>query len=148
MKKRIKKSESSLDFQNSIDNMPVDSKIFVDKSLEIANYIQLLMHHRQMRQKDLAILMEKSEAELSKWLGGMHNFTLRSLAKIEAALGTDVICIPEKVSIVSPAITESLSWQAIGKIKNDDKKHQINYSKPNGLETGEQEKDTQTNMAA
>lgn len=77
--------------------MPADSKIFVDKSLEIANYIFRVMESKDMKQKDLANALGKSEAEISKWLAGMHNYTLRSLSKIEAALGESIICTPGNI---------------------------------------------------
>jgi len=108
MKRKILSSKSIPEFQESLDNMPAESKIFVDKSLAIAHYIQLIMQHQRIRQKDLAELMGKTEAEVSKWLAGMHNYTLRSLAKIEAALGSDIICIPDKIVFSSPEITENI----------------------------------------
>ncbi len=91
------------EFKTSIDSMPEESKIFVDKSLEIAHYIFQLMEQKGMKQKDLAAKMGKSEAELSKILAGMHNLTLRSVAKLEAALGETIICTPKKASVVFPS---------------------------------------------
>ena len=100
MKKKIVKSVSIPEFRKSIAEMPEDSKIFVDKSLEIANHIFQVMRQKGFKQKDLAERMGKSEAEVSKLLAGMHNFTLRSIAKLEAALGSAVICTPKQVSYV------------------------------------------------
>jgi len=102
MKKKVTRVEAIPEFMESIESMPADSKIFVDKSLEIADYIFLLMEHRGMKQKDLADKMGKSEAEVSKLLGGMHNYTLRSIAKIEAALGSTVICTPRTIRVSFP----------------------------------------------
>ena len=50
----------------------------------MANYVECLLSDKGLKQKDLADKMGKSEAEVSKWLSGTHNFTLRSIAKIEA----------------------------------------------------------------
>lgn len=86
------------EFQQSIDTMPIDSKIFVEKSLEIVNYIHAVMEAKEMRQKDLAGKMGKTEAELSKILSGMHNLTLRSISKLEAALNTAIIYVPKFLS--------------------------------------------------
>ncbi len=61
--------------------MSEDSRIFVDKSLEIAEYIFHLMEQRGMKQKELADKMGKSEAEVSKLLAGMHNYSLRTSMK-------------------------------------------------------------------
>ena len=35
--------------------------------------------------------ISKSESEISKWLTGLHNLELRTIYKIEAALGEEVI---------------------------------------------------------
>lgn len=96
IKKRKKLEEIEIpEFQQSIDTMPEDSKIFVEKSLEIVNYIYEVMELKEMKQKDLAAKMGKTEAELSKILSGMHNLTLRSISKLEAALEMPVISIPK-----------------------------------------------------
>lgn len=108
MKKKIVKSVSIPEFRRSIAEMPEDSKIFVDKSLEIANHIFQVMRQKGFKQKDLAERMGKSEAEVSKLLAGMHNYTLRSIAKLEAALGSAVICTPKQVSHV---FTQQLTAQ-------------------------------------
>ena len=91
MKKKVVKAEVIPGFEESIASMPEDSKIFVDKSLEIADFIFWIMEQKGMKQKDLAEKMGKSEAEVSKLLAGMHNYTLRSISKIESALGTTVV---------------------------------------------------------
>ncbi len=99
MKARTKKiliAEELPEFTASIENMPEESKIFVDKSVEIAHYIFQLMEQKGMKQKDLAAKLGKSEAEVSKWLAGMHNFTLRSIAKLEAALEGEIISTPKQ----------------------------------------------------
>lgn len=93
-KKKILEEVVIPEFEESIANMPEDSRIFVDKSMEIAEFIFLTMEDKNMKQKNLAEKLGKSEAEVSKWLAGMHNFTLRSLAKIEAALQTNIIKVP------------------------------------------------------
>lgn len=99
-KKKIFIAEDLPEFEASVNAMPDDSRIFVDKSLEIANYIFQVMENKNMKQKDLADALGKSEAEISKWLAGMHNYTLRSLSKLEAALGETIVCTPENYPAV------------------------------------------------
>lgn len=97
IKKKKKLEEISVpEFQASINDMPVEDRIFVDRSLEISDYLFHLMTIKGLKQKDLAQLMGKSEAEVSKLLSGMQNITLRTFAKMEAALGVPVICTPQK----------------------------------------------------
>lgn len=97
--KKVLKAEAIPEFEESISSMSDDNKIFVDKSLEIADFIYWIMEQKGMKQKDLADKMGKSEAEISKFLAGMHNYTLRSIAKIESALGATVICTPRTVRV-------------------------------------------------
>ncbi|MBK8153775.1 MAG: hypothetical protein IPK61_12500 [Saprospiraceae bacterium] len=42
--------------------------------------------------------MDKKPSEISKWLSGEHNFTLRSLAKLSAELGEPLMEVPKKKS--------------------------------------------------
>lgn len=46
-----------------------------------------------MTQKYFAKGIGRSEAEVSRWLGGTHNFTLSTIAKISAYFGEDIIHI-------------------------------------------------------
>ena len=62
----------------------------------MANYIECLLSDKGLKQKDLADKMGKSEAEISKWLSGSHNFTLRSIAKIETVLDVKIIEFPQQ----------------------------------------------------
>lgn len=93
-KKKLLVPEVIPEFEASVANMPDDSKIFVDKSLEIANYISQVLLDKNLKKKDLAVKLGKTEAGVSKWLAGMHNFTFRSISKMEAALDATIICTP------------------------------------------------------
>ncbi|MBR4951459.1 MAG: helix-turn-helix transcriptional regulator, partial [Alistipes sp.] len=44
-----------------------------------------------MTQRELAEALGKKEAEVSRWMRGTHNFTIRTLAKISNVLGTQII---------------------------------------------------------
>jgi transcriptional regulator with XRE-family HTH domain len=55
--------------------------------MAIAKRVRAIAESKQLTQKELAKRMGKQESEVSKWVSGEHNFTLRSLAKLEAALG-------------------------------------------------------------
>lgn len=79
-----------------IEQASPESVRFIEQSLAMANYIESLLSIKGLKQKDLAGKTGKSEAEISKWLSGTHNFTLRSIAKIEAVLNENLIEIPKK----------------------------------------------------
>jgi transcriptional regulator with XRE-family HTH domain len=93
---------------------------FVDKNLMITEQVFQYLRDLGWTQKELAARVGKSEAEISKWLSGAHNLTLKSLAKLELALGEDVITTPsearqkyERVRFVrvtvNPSVNEDVS---------------------------------------
>lgn len=64
---------------------------FVDKNLAITEKVRLALEQKGWKALDLAKAMDKSPSEVSKWLTGMHNLTLKSITKMEIALGVDLI---------------------------------------------------------
>ena len=75
----------------AIKNIPLEIKKETAFSFAISDKIHKLLTNRGMTQKELAKKMGKTEAEVSVWLSGQHNFTLRTLAKISAVFGEDLI---------------------------------------------------------
>lgn len=63
----------------------------VDLSFQIVDRIHEILVMKGLKQKDLANLLGKSEAEISKWMRGTHNFTIDTLLNIEAALGEPIL---------------------------------------------------------
>lgn len=77
-------------------------------SFRIVDRIQEILEEKGMKQKDLAQRLGKSEAEISKWMRGTHNFTIDTLVSIEDALDAPIVQIPH--SYVYPVSEmESLS---------------------------------------
>ena len=50
-----------------------------------------ILEEKGLKQKDLALRLGKSEAEISKWMRGTHNFTIDTLVSIEDALDAPII---------------------------------------------------------
>ena len=63
----------------------------VDLSFQIVDRIYEILQAKGLRQKDLAQLLGKKEAEISKWMRGTHNFTIDTLVSIENALGAPIL---------------------------------------------------------
>lgn len=80
-------------FRQIVDETPAELKTQLRFSDSIAEKLDKLLKERGMSQRDLAKNTGKTEAEVSRWLGGTHNFTLRTLAKISIALGEDLITV-------------------------------------------------------
>lgn len=81
-----------------------DVDIFVEQSFDIVDRIHEILVKQGKEQKDLARLLGKSESEISKWMTGTHNFTINTLAKIQAVLGEPVIQITKEKQVERPLI--------------------------------------------
>lgn len=71
-----------------------ENRIFVSKSLALIEQLYHVMDELGWTQKRLAQEMGKSESEISKWLTGLHNFTFKSVSKLEAVLGRELLVTP------------------------------------------------------
>ena len=80
-------------FDRIINRTPEATKRNIAKNLAIANRISDILKGQGKTQRDLARALDKSESEISKWLTGLHNLELRTIYKIETALGEDVIAV-------------------------------------------------------
>ena len=73
--------------------------IFVDYTFDLSKRIQFLLDQNSMEQKDLAKALGKNESEISKWMSGSHNFTLKTVARIEDVLGDRLLEVVKEESI-------------------------------------------------
>lgn len=78
-------------YLEAVGNIPLDIRKETAFSFAVSDKIHTLLTDRGMTQKELAKKMGKTDAEVSVWLSGQHNFTLRTLAKISVVLGEDLI---------------------------------------------------------
>jgi transcriptional regulator with XRE-family HTH domain len=74
-----------------LSETPEEVKIFVRRHTDIVVRIHELMQSKGLTQKDLAERMDKKPSEINKWLKGNHNLTLKTIARLEAELGGDII---------------------------------------------------------
>lgn len=65
----------------------------VDLSFQIVDRIHEILQSRGLKQKDFATIMGKSEAEISKWMRGTHNFTIDTLLSIEKNLDAPILMV-------------------------------------------------------
>ena len=71
-----------------------ETTLYVHKNLKIIAEVSRIMLEKKWTQKDFAKKLGKSESEISKWLSGSHNLTLKSIAKMEAVLGATLLEVP------------------------------------------------------
>jgi len=76
-------------------NKHPETEKFITKSMDITDQISHFLSEKGWTQKEFARRMDKQESEISKWLSGQHNFTLKTIANIETVIGKDLIWIPQ-----------------------------------------------------
>lgn len=74
--------------------------IMVKHNLAIASKIARILKEQGIGKSDFAEGMGKSPSEVSKWLSGTHNFTIKTIAKIEHTLGEDLIHVEKEYKYV------------------------------------------------
>lgn len=72
-------------------HVSVETRERVALSFQIVDRIHEILLARGLRQKDLAMMLGKSEAEISKWMRGTHNFTIDTVVAIEESLQAPIL---------------------------------------------------------
>ena len=73
----------------------------VDLSFQIVERIHEILVEKGLKQKDLALLLGKKEAEISKWMRGTHNFTIDTLVTIERALKAPILQVIHQKEVMA-----------------------------------------------
>ena len=82
--------------QRILDQTPGDVDIFVNWYADLLVRINELIREKGISQTELSKKLNKQPSEISKWLSGGHNFTLRSLAKLSHELGEPLLEVPKR----------------------------------------------------
>ena len=80
-------------FNESLAKVPDDLRMEISWSFAISDKIAGALEKQGMTQKMLAKKMGKSETEVSRWLSGTHNFTLKTLSRISSVLDVNLIAV-------------------------------------------------------
>lgn len=78
-------------FQQMLSSVPQDITTEIDLSFAIATEIEALMCEKGLSKKQFAEALGKKPSEITKWLSGQHNFTIRTLAMLSNFFGTPII---------------------------------------------------------
>jgi transcriptional regulator with XRE-family HTH domain len=84
---------------NELEKVAPDPAIhrFVGASFDIADRIHEILEKRGISQKQLAEMLGKKESQVSKWMTGTHNFTIKTLALLEVKLGVSIFQVSSGV---------------------------------------------------
>lgn len=78
-------------FEKRRKAIPQETRDSVRLSFAIVDRIHEILTEKGLKQKDLAVMLGKSEAEISRWMRGTHNFTIDTLIAIGNALGEPIV---------------------------------------------------------
>lgn len=80
-------------FDELLADVPQEIKRHQTLLFSIGYRIDEILKRKGWTQADLAKAMGKKEPEISKWMSGGHNFTINTIAKIEAVLGEEILTV-------------------------------------------------------
>lgn len=88
--------------ENIIDNWLNDNgnpKVsrLVKRNLAIANRVSYILKEKNINRSAFAEMLGKKPSEVTKWLSGTHNLTMKSVDKMEAVLGVDLIQVVQNI---------------------------------------------------
>lgn len=105
-------------------------KLMIDHSFVIVDRIDEIMRQKGISQKVLADRLGKRESEVSKWMRGTHNFTIKTIAKLEIALEEPIlqfVFVKPSVFVMSVKNGHSVTHCAIHGVKADFSKNSSIY---------------------
>lgn len=73
--------------------VPADIQQEVELEVAISNRINDLMTQRGLSKLEFAHALGKRPSEVTKWLSGQHNFTIRTLSLLSSFLGESLVCV-------------------------------------------------------
>ena len=82
-------------FNEKMAAVPQATQAEVQLSAGIIARVDRILKEKNMTQRDLARLMGRSDAVISRWTTGFPNLTLRSIAELSCALGEPLIKVVE-----------------------------------------------------
>ncbi|MEC7782168.1 MAG: helix-turn-helix transcriptional regulator [Bacteroidota bacterium] len=96
----MKKNKKNIIGDWLIQNGNPEIDIMVKHNLAIANKVSRILKEKNLGKKEFAEMLGKSPSEVSKWLSGTHNFTIKTISKIEHTLKVDVIHVEKEYKYV------------------------------------------------
>lgn len=82
--------------ENILDNWLEENKNpeidrFIERNLEITQKVCVILKQRDIKKNEFAKMLGKRPSEITKWLSGLHNLTLKSITKMEAILDVNLM---------------------------------------------------------
>lgn len=86
-------------FERLSNVIPSKEKRLRKTSMHIAAAIDDILKSKKLTQKWLAEKLGRKESQVSKWLSGGHNFTIKTITEIEEAIEVKIIIINYEIPV-------------------------------------------------
>jgi predicted XRE-type DNA-binding protein len=84
-------------FKEALSDRKPETQIFIKKYLDLVERIHQLLTEKNISQKELAEALELQPSAVSRMLGsGSHNLTLKTISKLEAFFGQEILVVKGK----------------------------------------------------
>lgn len=84
---------SSIIFESALKRLSSEKLNDIRLSVEIVERLYDLMEKHNINQKELAEKLSKHPSEINKWLSGTHNFTLKTITRLENIFGESILSV-------------------------------------------------------
>ena len=81
------------EYNNIVASIPKEVNMEVDMEMAISDRIYNLMTAKGLSKAEFARAVGKRPCEITKWLSGQHNFTIRTLAMLSIFFGESLVVI-------------------------------------------------------
>ena len=75
------------EYDQIVASIPNEVRVEVDMEMAVSDRIYNLMSARGLSKAEFARAVGKRPCEITKWLSGQHNFTIRTLAMLTSFFG-------------------------------------------------------------
>ena len=103
--------------KEELEKVPPVTRKEVGFSFDIAKRIRDVLEKKHWSQVDLAKATGKKTPVITKWMSGTQNFTMRTIAEIEVALGEEIISVkkskPKSRRTPKPYVMDFLAQKAV-----------------------------------
>jgi len=94
--------------QRILDRTSIETKIFVSKYADIVIRVNEILEKKGIIQENFPNQADKCSSEIYKWLNGEHDFSLRSISKLEAELGETILEVTKSKEEIEKKYTTPL----------------------------------------
>ena len=81
------------EYERIVRSIPAEVSAEVDMEMALSDHIYELMTARGLTKAEFARAIGKRPCEITKWLSGQHNFTIKTLAMLSTFFGESIISV-------------------------------------------------------